>query len=100
MDGLDFCTVGMICRLHSRQTSHALIDPHVAGGQSKGMGQQRIQLIPSEGRRAGLFLRGLFWPENEGDRYRLHGLRGEKSFGPALPNQLDPYVGEAPFHHP
>lgn len=39
MDGLDFCTVGMIWCLHSRQTSHALIDPHVAGGQSKGIDQ-------------------------------------------------------------
>jgi hypothetical protein len=42
-----FGTVGMICRLHPCQTSRALLNPDIAGRQSKGIDLQRLRLFPS-----------------------------------------------------
>ena len=39
--------IGTICGLHACQTSRTLLNPDIAGRQSKGIDQQRIQLFPS-----------------------------------------------------
>ena len=39
--------IGMIRGLHPCQTSRALLNPDIAGRQSKGIDQQRIRLFPS-----------------------------------------------------
>jgi len=45
--GRNFGMVGMICSLHPRQASRALLDPDIARRQSKWIDQQRIQFFPS-----------------------------------------------------